>query len=112
VRRAGRVDAQSSFVRRVAVALAVLAIAIPALAAPADAFVYWSLNPRAGQGSIGRANHLTGSVLNFLFLQNLFGAEGIAVDSAHGFLYWANGPDQIGIGDATAIRQSLGCGAG
>ena len=89
-------DAQSIFVRRVALALATLAIAMPALAARADAFLYWSLNPRAGEGSIGQANHLTGSVLNFLFLQNLFGAQGIAVDSTHGFIYWANGPDQIG----------------
>jgi hypothetical protein len=90
---AGRVDVRSIFVRRVAVALAALAVAVPAIAARADAFVYWSLNPSAGNGMIGRAN-LDGSSPNFTFLHGLFGAQGIAVDS--NFIYWANGPFQIG----------------
>ena len=89
---AGRVNVQSIVVRRVAVALAALAVILPAIAARADAFVYWSGNPRAGEGFIGRAP-LTGGSPSFL-LSNLFGAQGIAVDS--NFLYWANGPNFIG----------------
>jgi len=89
---AGRVNVRSIVVRRVAVALAALAVILPAIAARADAFVYWSGNPRAGEGFIGRAP-LTGGSPSFL-LSNLFGAQGIAVDS--NFLYWANGPDEIG----------------
>ena len=89
---AGRVNVRSIVVRRVAVALAALAVILPAIAARADAFVYWSGNPRAGEGFIGRAP-LTGGSPSFL-LSNLFGAQGIAVDS--NFLYWANGPNFIG----------------
>ena len=89
---AGRVNVRSIVVRRVAVALAALAVILPAIAARADAFVYWSGNPRAGEGFIGRAP-LTGGSPSFL-LSNLFGAQGIAVDS--NFLHWANGPNFIG----------------
>ena len=89
---AGRVNVRSIVVRRVAVALAALAVILPAIAARADAFVYWSGNPRAGEGFIGRAP-LTGGSPSFL-LSNLFGAQGIAVDS--NFMYWANGPNFIG----------------
>ena len=89
---ARRVNVRSIVVRRVAVALAALAVILPAIAARADAFVYWSGNPRAGEGFIGRAP-LTGGSPSFL-LSNLFGAQGIAVDS--NFLYWANGPNFIG----------------
>ena len=89
---AGRVNLRSIVVRRVAVALAALAVILPAIAARADAFVYWSGNPRAGEGFVGRAP-LTGGSPSFL-LSNLFGAQGIAVDS--NFLYWANGPNFIG----------------
>jgi len=94
VRTAGRTDAPSIFGRRIAVALAGLAIAIPALAARADAFVYWSQAPSAGNGLIGRANNATGAVVNFALLHNLFGAQAVAVDS--NFIYWANGPLEIG----------------
>jgi hypothetical protein len=86
------VNVRSIVVRRVAVALAALAVILPAIAARADAFVYWSGNPRAGEGFIGRAP-LTGGSPSFL-LSNLFGAEGIAVDT--NFIYWANGPNFIG----------------
>jgi len=89
---AGRVNVRSIVVRRVAVALAALAVILPAIAARADAFVYWSGNPRAGEGFIGRAP-LTGGSPSFL-LSNLFGAQGIAVDT--NFIYWANGPNFIG----------------
>jgi hypothetical protein len=89
---AGRVNVRSIVVRRVAVALAALAVILPAIAARADAFVYWSGNPRAGEGFIGRAP-LTGGSPSFL-LSNLFGAEGLAVDT--NFIYWANGPNFIG----------------
>jgi hypothetical protein len=86
------VNVRSIVVRRVAVALAALAVILPAIAARADAFVYWSGNPRAGEGFIGRAP-LTGGSPSFL-LSNLFGAEGLAVDT--NFIYWANGPNFIG----------------
>ena len=89
---ARRVNVRSIVVRRVAVALAALAVILPAIAARADAFVYWSGNPRAGEGFIGRAP-LTGGSPSFL-LSNLFGAQGIAVDT--NFIYWANGPNFIG----------------
>jgi hypothetical protein len=89
---AGRVNVRSIVVRRVVVALAALAVILPAIAARADAFVYWSGNPRAGEGFIGRAP-LTGGSPSFL-LSNLFGALGVAVDT--NFIYWANGPNFIG----------------
>jgi Low-density lipoprotein receptor repeat class B len=94
VRRAGRVDARSIRVRRFAVALAALAVTVPALAARADAFVYWSQSPSAGNGLIGRANNADGSIVNFALLHNLFGAQGMAIDS--NYIYWSNGPLEIG----------------
>jgi len=92
VGRAGRVDVRWIVVRRVVVALAALAVILPAIAARADAFVYWSVDPGAGGGMIERAP-LTGGNPTFLF-SNLFGATAIAVDG--NFIYWANGPLQIG----------------
>jgi hypothetical protein len=88
VGRAGRVAVRSIVVRRVAATLAALAVVVPAIAARADAFVYWSVNPGAGGGMIERAP-LTGGNPSFL-LSNLFGATAIAVDS--NYIYWANGP--------------------
>ena len=99
---AGRVNVRSIVVRRVAVALAALAVILPAIAARADAFVYWSGNPRAGEGFIGRAP-LTGGSPSFL-LSNLFGAQGIAVDT--NFIYWANGPNFIGRANLNATNPN------
>jgi hypothetical protein len=80
-------------VRRWAMALAAMVLAVPLLAARADAFVYWSMNPGAGGGLVGRANN-DGSSPNRALMHNLFGATAVAVDASH--LYWANGPDSIG----------------
>jgi hypothetical protein len=96
-------------VRHVVVVLAALAVLLPAIAARADAFVYWSVNPGAGGGMIERAP-LTGGNPTFL-LSNLFGATGIAVDS--NFIYWANGPLEIGRAnlDGTSPNPSFIVGA-
>ena len=49
---------RSTFVRRAALVLAALAVAISALAGRADAFIYWanSTGGAQGTGTIGRAN--------------------------------------------------------
>jgi hypothetical protein len=96
------VNVRSIVVRRVAVVLAALAVILPAIAARADAFVYWSGNPRAGEGFIGRAP-LTGGSPSFL-LSNLSGAQGVAVDN--NFLYWANGPNFIGRGNLNGTNPT------
>lgn len=59
----------------------------------ANGALYWTLNPAAGQGVIGRAN-LDGTSPNRTFLRGLFGAEGLTLDSQ--YIYWVNGPNQIG----------------
>jgi hypothetical protein len=55
--------------------------------------LYWTLNPGAGQGVIGRAN-LDGTSPNRGFIHSLAGAQGITLDSQ--YIYWGNGPSQIG----------------
>jgi len=96
-------------VRRAAVALVTLAVAILALAGRADAFIYWT-NSTGGAtpplGTIGRAN-LDGTGVN----QNFIGADnpqGIAVDGAH--IYWAD-LSSASIGranlDGTGVNQSF-----
>jgi hypothetical protein len=80
-------------VRRLVVALAAMALAVPVFAARADAFVYWSMNPGAGGGLIGRVNN-DGSSPNRTLMHSLFGAQAVAVDGSH--IYWANGPNSIG----------------
>jgi hypothetical protein len=88
------------------VAFAAVAVAIPFIAARADAFVYWSMNPRAGGGLVGRANN-NGSSVTHTLMSGLFGAQAIAVDSQ--YLYWANGPNSIGKAtlDGTIINQNF-----
>src|SRR3954454_2123143 len=99
---AGRVNGRSIVVRRVVVALAALAVILPAIAARADAFVYWSGNPRAGEGFIGRAP-LTGGSPSFL-LSNRSGALRVAFDT--NFIYWANGRNFIGRPSPNATNRS------
>src|SRR5690349_12411678 len=83
----------SRVMRRVAVALVAVAVAVPFIAARADAFVYWSMNPGAGGGLVGRANN-DGSSVNRTLMTGLFGAQAMTVDGA--YIYWANGPNSIG----------------
>ena len=90
------------FGRRIAVALAALAIILPIAAARADAFVYWTVFGSAGNGLVSRAN-TDGTSPNYTFLKGLFGAQAIAVDST--YLYWANGPE--GIGRATLDGKTI-----
>ena len=92
--------------RRASMALVAVALAVPLIAARADAFVYWSLYPGAGGGQIGRANN-DGSIPNRTFLHGLFGAEALAVDSS--YIYWANGPNSIARAnlDGTGVNPSF-----
>jgi hypothetical protein len=96
----------TNVVRRAAVALAAVALAVPLIAARADAFVYWSMYPGAGGGLIGRANN-DGSSPNRTFLHSLFGAEALAVDGSH--IYWANGANSIARAnlDGTGVNPSF-----
>ena len=65
-----------------------------ALAARADAFVYWANNLGT---TIGRAN-LDGSNANQSFITGASSPVGVAVDDAH--IYWVNGgTDTIGRAD-------------
>ena len=78
--------------RLVALALATAVVATLALAARADAYVYWaSLPPKAFVPSpgVGRAN-LDGTGAQDLSPRRAtaFGAYGVAVDNAH--VYWTN----------------------
>jgi hypothetical protein len=57
----------------------------------ASKVVYWTTNQAAGQGIIGRANE-DGSNAQPTWIHSLF--EGLTLDGS--YLYWANGPDQIG----------------
>ena len=90
---------RSRLVPRAALVLATLAVATLALAARADAFVYW-----ANSDKIGRAN-LDGTGVNQSFITGA-GAGGVAVDGAH--VYWTSG---AGIGranlDGTGANQSF-----
>ena len=83
----------SSVLRRAAVALVAAAVAVPLIAARADAFVYWSMYPGPGGGMIGRANN-DGGTVNRTLMSGLFGAESMAVDGSQ--IYWANGSNSIG----------------
>ena len=84
-----RVLRSTTLVRRAAVALVALAVATLALAARADAFVYWT---DEGNVAIGRAN-LDGTSVNQGFISDAAPGTnspwGVAVDGAH--LYWATG---------------------
>jgi hypothetical protein len=55
--------------------------------------VYWTVNVNAGNGVIGRANE-DGTNVQPTWIHSLFGAQGLTIDST--YLYWANGPDEIG----------------
>ncbi len=92
--------------RRASMALVAVALAVPLIAARADAFVYWSLYPGAGGGQIGRANN-DGSSPNRTFLHGLFGTEALAVDGS--YIYWANGPNSIARAnlDGTGVNPSF-----
>ena len=82
------------FSRRIAVAVAALAVSIPAFAASAEAEVYWSTNNAPGQGSIVKADETsTASPIPVTqVLAGLFGAQSMTIDG--GYLYWAS-PNQI-----------------
>jgi virginiamycin B lyase len=129
VRRASRIDARyvgsgspslvegvagarvlrSTLVHRAALALVALAVATLALAARADAFVYWTNSGSNFTGPIGRAN-LDGTGVNRSFIR-ADNAQGVAVDGAH--IYWANLDTYNGssIGranlDGTGVNQSF-----
>jgi len=101
-----RVDVRSTFVRRAALALATLVVALFALAARADAFIYWANGPQ-GSDSIARAN-LDGTGVDQTFIPGLSGADGVAVDTAH--VYWGNSLiNDIGRAnlDGTGINESF-----
>ena len=95
-RAAGTPGLRRMLVRGAAVALAALAVVAIALAARADAFVYWT---ESGLQSIGWAN-LDGSEANdtVLFTDR---PQGVAVDSAH--LYWVSA-GAIGRADLTGLH--------
>ena len=63
--------------RRAALVLATLAVATLALAARADAFVYWA---NQGTDAIGRAN-LDGTGANQSFITDATGPWGVGVDA-------------------------------
>ena len=97
--------------RLLALALATTVVATFALAASANAYVYWaSLPPKAFVSSPGveRAN-LDGTGAQGLIpaAQPLFGVYGVAVDDAH--VYWTNPSQTIGRAnlDGTGVDQSF-----
>ena len=77
---------RSCLPRRVALVLAALAVATLALAARADAYVYWT---DAAKDTIGRADP-DGTGVDRSFIRGLVHPEAIAVDTTHGYLYWVN----------------------
>ena len=86
----------SRVLRRAATALAAVAVAVPLIATQADAYIYWSMSSGTSGGRIGQAAN-TGTVVNYNLVNptgGLAGATAIAVDSQ--YIYWANGPSQIG----------------
>ena len=98
-------DRRFEVVRRAAFALAALAVVSIALAARADAYVYWT---HLDTESIGRANpDGTGVNPNFIPAGSEF-PGGVAVDST--YIYWVNADAQT-IGranlDGTGINQSF-----
>jgi virginiamycin B lyase len=98
-------DRRFDVVRRAAFALAALAVVSIALAARADAYVYWT---HLDTESIGRANpDGTGINPNFIPAGSEF-PGGVVVDSK--YIYWVNADAQT-IGranlDGTGINQSF-----
>jgi virginiamycin B lyase len=79
-------EARSTLVRRIALALVTVAVAVPTLAGSADAFVYWA--NATDPGTIGRANlDGTPSSVNQSFISASH-PLGVAVDAGH--IYWTN----------------------
>ena len=72
----------SDILRRAAAAFALAALVGMALAAHADAYVYWATG-----STIGRSAN-DGSDVNLDFITGAFAPEGVAVDGAH--VYWSN----------------------
>jgi virginiamycin B lyase len=97
-------NARSILVRRIALALVTLAVAVLAFAASADAFVYWTND--TDPGSIGRANHTDGGGVNQNFITGARLPIGVAVDATH--IYWTN----TAAGMNTIGRASLPNGDG
>ena len=104
-----QVARRPTLARRAALILATLAVATLALAARADAFVYWTTG---SSGTIGRAN-LDGTGVNQSFITGVgTSPDGVAVDGAH--VYWTNfDTDAIGRAnlDGTGVNQSFIAGA-
>jgi hypothetical protein len=102
-RTPGARNSRSTLARRAVLVLATLAVATPALAARADAYIYWT-NPRGD--TIGRAN-LDGTAANPSFITGAHTPLGIAVDGTH--IYWANSTNTIGRSnlDGTGANQSF-----
>jgi virginiamycin B lyase len=79
-------EARSTLVRRIALALLTVAVAALTLAGSADAFVYWA--NATDPGTIGRANlDGTPSSVNQSFISASH-PLGVAVDAGH--IYWTN----------------------
>jgi hypothetical protein len=95
--------------RRAALALATLSLAILAIAARAEAYVYWAEPPAPRVfttfGSVYRAN-LDATGTQFLTEAGMY-PYGVAVDEAH--LYWAGPPGNIARAnlDGTGVDQSF-----
>jgi hypothetical protein len=94
---------RSRLARRAALVLATLTVATLALAAGADASVYWTNNDT---GTIGRAN-LDGTGVDQSFITGANHPDGLAVDDAH--VYWTNDSGTIGRAnlDGTGANQSF-----
>ena len=98
-----------SVLRRTALVLAALAVATVAVAARADAYIYWA---NSDSGAISRAN-LDGTGANQSFTPRLGTApntpSGVAVDGAH--IYWTYFNDGANIGranlDGTGVDKSF-----
>ena len=104
MKRESRVSARSTLLRRIALAVVTLVVAVLTLAGSADAFVYWA---NLNGGTIGRAN-VVGDVANDVNQNFITGASspyGLADDGAH--LYWTNQPaGTIGRADIAATGAS------
>ena len=77
---------RSRLVRHVALALGALALSTLALAARADAYVYWT---DGAKDTIGRSN-LDGTGVDRSFIRGLVHPAAMAVDTTHGYLYWVS----------------------
>ena len=100
-----QVARRPTLARRAALVLATLAVATLALAARADAYVYWTTGSSA---TIGRAN-LDGTGVNQSFITGVgTSPDGVAVDGAHA--YWTYfDTDAIGRAnlDGTGVNPSF-----